>query len=377
MTRLTRRYGIFLPSLDHGGAERVMLNVAHGLANEPNTTVDLVLVSKSGAYLEQVQDTVNIVDLAGGRIATSPWPLYQYLRSSRPDAVVSALDPANLVLSVVSRLPGTSSRSVVTEHCDFSSALANAKTSTRLTTRVLSAVLPRLIRGIYPLADDIVAVSQGVADDLADVTGLKRPTISVIGNPVITPEVRRKAAERPTHPWFSDGGAPIVLGVGRLSYQKNFALLIDAVAKARSQRPVRLMILGEGEDRDALVQRADEAGLGDDFALPGFDPNPYAAMANAAVFALSSRFEGLPTVLIEALYCGTSVVSTNCPAGPEEILRGGEFGRLVPVDEPDPLAHAILEALHEDPSVEDAWAPYTEDRVVDAYRQTLEGTTSS
>jgi glycosyltransferase involved in cell wall biosynthesis len=169
--------------------------------------------------------------------------------------------------------------------------------------------------------------------------------IKVIYNPVITPELFAKAEEPLDHPWFRPGEPPVVLGVGRLTQAKDFPTLIRAFALVRKERPARLMILGEGEERPKLEALVRELGLEEDVALPGFVGNPYKYIARAGVFVLSSAWEGLPTTLVEALALGTPVVSTNCKSGPEEILEEGRWGRLVPVGNIEELAKAIGESL--------------------------------
>jgi glycosyltransferase involved in cell wall biosynthesis len=197
----------------------------------------------------------------------------------------------------------------------------------------------------YPRADAIVAVSRGVADDLARFAGLPRDVIRVIYNPVVGADLPRMAGEPVDHPWFRPGELPVILGAGRLSRQKDFPTLIRAFAEVRRARPARLVILGDGAQRAELEALVRTLGLADAVALPGFTSNPYAHMARAAVFVLSSRFEGFPNVLVEALAVGTPVVATDCPSGPAEILERGRHGRLVPVGQADALARALLATL--------------------------------
>ena len=211
--------------------------------------------------------------------------------------------------------------------------------------------LPGLLRHAYPMADAIVAVSDGVADRLARKTGLPRAAIRTVYNPVVVPELPALAAEPVAHPWFRPGGPPVVLGVGRLVEQKDFPTLLRAFALVRQRRPARLVILGDGPAEARRDLEAVAAGLGcaEDLDLPGFVANPFAYMARASVFALSSLHEGLPGALIQALACGCPVVSTDCPSGPSEILEHGRHGRLVPVGDHEALASAILACL-DDPS---------------------------
>jgi len=233
---------------------------------------------------------------------------------------------------------------------------------------------PRLLRTFYPWAARVVAVSQGAADDLVHVAKLPRELIEVIYNPVITPSFLAGLDRRPKHQWFTDGAVPIVLGAGRLTQQKDFSTLIRAFAQVRRRRPARLLILGEGGDRGLLEALVAELGLTEDVALPGWRPDVGACMAHSDIFVLSSAWEGLPTVLIEALASGTRVVSTDCRSGPREILRDGRLGALVPVSDAAALAEAIHQTLEgpRRPIPEDALAPFTEDAAVEHYLRVIE-----
>ncbi|RTH32330.1 glycosyl transferase [Thermus scotoductus] len=335
----TPRLALFLPSLRGGGAERVMVHLARGFA-ERGFQVDLVLAKAEGPYLAEVPPSVRVVDLRASRVLFSLPGLVRYLRKERPHALLSALDHANVIVCLAHRLARVPSRLVISEHNTLSASRPqNAR----------GRLLPWFMRWTYPWADAVIAVSQGVAEDLIHLTGLPREKIQVIYNPVVTPELFAKAREPLDHPWLASGEPPVILGVGRLTEQKDFPTLIRAFALVRAQRPARLMILGEGELRPQLEALVHELGLQDDVALPGFVENPYAYMARAAVFVLSSRREGFGNVLVEAMACGTPVVSTDCPSGPREILDHGKYGRLVPVGDVKSLAESILKAMDEPP----------------------------
>jgi len=334
---LTRKVAIFLPSLRGGGAERVMVNLARGFA-ERGLQVDLVLAKAEGPYLSQVPQSVRVVDLKSKRVLYSLPGLVRYLRMERPKALLSAMDHANVVALWAKKLARVPTRVVVSVHSTTSIATKRAK-------NMRGRMMPLFIRKFYPWANAVVAVSKGVAEDLLKIAGLPKEKIRVIYNPVITPELFAKAEEPVGHPWFRPGEPPVILGIGRLTEAKDFPTLIRAFALVRKQRPARLMILGEGEERPKLEALVRELGLEKDVALPGFVDNPYKYMKRAAVFVLSSRWEGLPTVLIEALALGTPVVSTDCESGPAEILDGGKYGKLVPVADIEGLAKAIDEAI--------------------------------
>jgi len=331
------KVALFLPSLRGGGAERVMVNLARGFV-ERGLQVDLVLAKAEGPYLSQVSQSVRVVDLKSKRVLYSLPGLVRYLRREQPKALLSAMDHTNVVALWAKKLARVPTRVVVSVHSTTSIATKRAK-------NIRGRMMPLFIRKFYPWADAVVAVSKGVAEDLLKIAGLPKEKIRVIYNPVITPDLFAKAEEPVDHPWFRPGEPPVILGIGRLTEAKDFPTLIRAFALVRKERPARLMILGEGEERPKLEALVRELGLEKDVSLPGFVDNPYKYMKRAAVFVLSSRWEGLPTVLIEALALGIPVVSTDCPSGPREILDGGRWGRLVAVGDVGSMAKAVEETL--------------------------------
>jgi glycosyltransferase involved in cell wall biosynthesis len=356
----------FLPLLTAGGAERVTLNLAEGIT-ERGLPVDLVLAAAEGPFHDQVPPAVRLVDLRAGRVLRSLIPLSGYLRRERPRVLFSQMDHANLVALWAARLARRATPVVVTVHNTMSQA-------TRQEGRLAENLWPPLLRTFYPWATSVVAVSRGAADDLARTTGLPRDRIEVVYNPVITPAMMALAGQAPDHPWFAPGQPPVILGVGRLTRQKDFPNLIRAFAEVRRIWTAHLIILGEGEDRTELETLVTELGLTDDVALPGFRENAMAYIAGSALFVLSSAWEGLPTVLIEALAAGTRVVSTDCPSGPREILQEGRLGTLVPVGDAAALAEAMIGALNRpaDPVPRDALTPFTRDAAVDHYLSLIE-----
>ena len=229
--------------------------------------------------------------------------------------------------------------------------------------------MPFVCRCFLHRADAVVAVSRGVADDLVEHAPKCRDRIHVIYNPIITADIVSLAKQAVEHPWFGPGEAPVVLGVGRLSEQKDFATLIRAFALVRRRRPVRLLILGEGEERARLEALVAELGLAQDVSLPGYAENPYKYMSKSALFVLSSGWEGFGNVLVEALAVGTSVLTTDCKDGPHEILETAQRGRLVQVGDFEAMAKEMLELLDEKPEPASASAlrGFTLDYVVDEY----------
>jgi len=336
MTGPARKLALFLPSLRGGGAEKVMLTLAEGFA-ERGRAVDLVVAQKQGAYLAQVPPSVRVVDLRASRVLAAVPGLVHYLRRERPDAMLSALSHANCVAIWARSLARVETRVVVSEHNTASFWREHAQRRARL--------LPRLIRRVYRRADAIVAVSAGLAAELAASLQIDAARITPICNPIVTAELFARAAEPLDHPWFAPGQRPVVLGAGRLSEEKDFATLINAVALVRAEHPVRLVILGEGPERPRLQALTERLGIADDVAMPGFVDNPLRYMRRAAVFVLSSRCEGFGNVLVEAMACGAPVVSTDCPNGPREILADGRHGTLVPIGAPEAMARAIVARL--------------------------------
>jgi glycosyltransferase involved in cell wall biosynthesis len=269
--------------------------------------------------------------------------LVSHLRRDRPDAILAA-EPRYNVIAVWARdLAGLSSRVVITErvqvslHASFGGPWGERN-------------VHHLLRRAYLRADAVVAVSDGVADDLAAHASIPRERITTGYNPVVGPDLVTKSREPVDHPWFVPDAPPVILAVGRLDQQKDFITLMRAFAQVRARRKARLVILGAAIPSNLDYARELEAlpaslGVAEDVAMPGFADNPFAFMARASVLVLSSLYEGLPGVMIQALACGCPVASTDCPSGPAEVLEGGRFGPLVPVGDVDALARAIDQVL--------------------------------
>jgi glycosyltransferase involved in cell wall biosynthesis len=342
-----------------------MANLACSFAKR-GLKVDLVLVRAKGAYLNQISSEVRIVDLKTSTPA-SLFPLIHYLRQERPTVLLSAMHFVNEVALLAKHLSGTSTRVVVSEHNHLSRYASS-------TGRRVERWTPLSAQLLYPWADQVIAVSQGVAKDLQQVTGLPPERIRVIYNPVVTPELGVKAQEPIEHPWFAPNEPPVILGVGRLVGQKDFSTLIRAFALVRRVRPVRLMILGENAgSRVTLNALIHELGLESEVEMPGFVSNPYSYLARASVFVLSSLWEGFGNVIVEALAVGTPVVSADCESGPAEILKHGEYGFLVPVRDPQAMATAILETISgRVKEVTPGWLEqFEQEKVVDQYLEAL------
>jgi glycosyltransferase involved in cell wall biosynthesis len=360
---------IFLPSLTGGGAERAMLNLARSFSQR-GILVDLVLLSREGSYLDQVPPNVRIVDFGGRKLMMSFHLLWNYLHQEKPNILMTTLDEPSLAALWIRAL----SRLIkIDRHVSNMPIIVNVQnnisTESQHSKRWKTRLMPLFAKLFFPWAEAIVPVSEGVGDDLIHL-GIPAEQVKVIHNPIVTPALFSQASEAIEHPWLTTGHVPLLVAVGRLTQQKDFATLLQAFAKARAIRPMKLIILGEGELRSELEDLTKQLDLQEHVSLPGFVTNPFAYVARADLFVLSSLFEGLPTVLIEAMAMGTPVVATDCPSGPYEILQGGQYGPLVKMSSVNELASAILLRLDQPRNSE--WlkqraSKYSIDESVNAY----------
>jgi glycosyltransferase involved in cell wall biosynthesis len=327
---------LIVPFLGSGGVERNVVNLAQAFM-DVGISVDLVVMSKGGGpFASQIPRGVNLVELSTGNIWSGIVGLRRYLIQMSPTAVLAALTPANIAAVVGRALSKTQARVVVSVHI----AVAVA----RSTSPVKAVARPLLYRHVLGRADSVVAVSHGVAETLKRF-GIREGKIRVIYNPIVNASLYERAKGMVDHEWFKDHSIPIIVGVGRLHKQKGWPTLLRAFRQVRNVRAARLVIIGEGDERPRLERLIRELALTSDVQLLGFQSNPYKFMARADVFVLSSSWEGLGNVIVEALALGRRVVATDCPSGPREILVDGKYGRLVPVGDPDALASGILATL--------------------------------
>ena len=312
---------------------------------ETGLKVDLILAYAEGPYLSEVSEEINIINLKSRRIIFALPKLVKYLKNSKPSVLLSAMAHVNLIALLGKKIAHSNVRVAISEHTYYSRSI-KINWSFRLW------LMHQLVIKLYSKADMIIAVSNGVKIDLASKIAISPEKIKVIYNPVVTDNLIKKANEMPNHPWFYEKGIPVILGVGRLSKEKDYETLIKAFKLVLSKRQARLMILGEGKERVSLDILIAELSLDEKVSMPGFVANPYTYMNKSSLFVLSSRWEGLPNVLIEALACGCPVVSTDCPSGPAEILENGKYGPLVPVGDVEALAKAMNDVLNNPPERE-------------------------
>jgi len=356
-----------------GGAERVISNLANGFA-EKGLSVDLIVVQGRGESAENFHPNVRLIDFdiqatSGLKFVPSSLQsaralpkLVSYLREYRPPTLMSATHFINEIALLAKQLAFVPTRVVVTEHTSLSQ-------ETKCVEQVSSRLVPITVNALYPLADEIVAVSQGVAQDLTDLMRVPHKPIQVVYNSVVTPEIYDLSQQAIDHPWFREKDRPVIVGSGRFVKQKDFASLLTAFSQFRKTHPARLVLLGNGRERNALEELAIALDITDDLWMPGFVDNPYAYVSKADLFVLSSAWEGLPTALIEAIALGIPVVSTDCPSGPSEILRHGEYGKLVPVGDVEALGAAMATALESDRCVvPQSWIQqFTPEVVIEQY----------
>ncbi len=333
---------LFLPSLGGGGAERVFVSLANGFA-ESGMDVDLVLAKAAGPYLKEVSPLVRVVDLGASRVLTSLPKLISYVRKERPQVVFSTLTEANIISLWAKILTRSKSKFFVRE-------ASTLVVSSRHAPTIRGKIMPFLARFFYRFADGIILPSQGARRDFEKALPSYAFKTHTIYNPVLMAHFV-SLAQVPFLGKNEDLRVPMILAVGRLTRAKDYETLLRAFSLVCQKRKSRLVILGEGEERSKLQELAGTLNIEKNLVLPGFVENPFVYMKHAALYVLSSRWEGLPNALIQATCLETPVVSTRCPNGPEEILENGRWGALVPVGNVRALAEAMLRALeHPRPS---------------------------
>ncbi len=331
-----KRLGVLISFSGDGGVERMVTNLCAEFAN--TVQVDLLAIKSAGGHASRVPSTVNLIQLKARHAWTAVPEIARYLRDVRPDALLVAKDRAGRAALRAGRHATTGTPVYVRLGTNLSAALERKDAFSRWLR-----LAP--MRRIYAHAAGVIAVSEGVRQDTLRVTGLPPDRVHVIRNPVITARLAEQAAEAPPHAWLGERAWPVIVGMGRLTRQKDFPTLLRAFAQIQPVVPSRLVILGEGRDREALAALAGELGLGDRLLLAGFQSNPYAWLARAQLFVLSSAWEGSPNALTEALALGIPCVATDCPSGPDEILEHGRYGPLVRIGDPAGLAAAMRATL--------------------------------
>jgi glycosyltransferase involved in cell wall biosynthesis len=396
-----RHVAFLLDHLGGGGGQKLPLMLADALACRGHR-VTLLVGEARGALVSQVSERVEVVPLerASQPVARARalladlrgFPhvldsqtivflpsLVKALRELAPDVLLTARPYMNVEGALALRRAGVGTSLIVAEYNTLSQ-------STLMSHPLRRRLLPGVLRRVYERAAAVVATSQGVAGDLAALTGLTREQITTI-HPPVDADLERLASEPVEHPWLADGEPPLLVAVARLTRAKDIPTLIRAFAHVRAARPARLIVFGDArrpkKTRKRIAElRALAASLGveQDVLLPGYCDNPLAFMARASVFVLSSITEGFGMVVAQALAVGCPVVSTDCPHGPSEILAGGRFGRLAPVGDAMALGDAILATLADPPdreALKRRGASFSLDNAVDRYEMLIQRSCSA
>lgn len=332
MTGPTRRVALLAAFSGAGGVERMLLNLAAGIA-AAGYGVDLLTIRRDSPHLHALPVGVRHLPLPGGHAWAVLPALVSYLRRAPPAGLIAAKDRANRVAVLARALAG--------RRLPIALRLGTHLGGARGARRTAG---DRLRGFFYRQADAVIAVSQAMADDLVPRFGLPADRVRVIRNPVVTPGLSNLATAPCPHPWLAEG-EPVIVGMGRFTRQKDFPTLLRAFARLCRQRPARLVLLGDGAGKAACARLAAELGVADRVLLAGFAVNPYAWLARAHLFVLSSRWEGSPNALAEALALGVPCVATDCLSGPRELLADGRYGPLVPVGDDQRLADAMAATL--------------------------------
>ncbi len=331
----------FLATSGHSGVDRVMGNLIGELARR-GLRIDVLRIEGHGPHLPELPPNVRLFPLGAAHVNSCFLPLVKYLRREKPRVLLSDKDRLNRLALWARKVAGVATRVAVRMGTTVSENLAKRG-------RLERSLQYGSIRWFYPWADAVLVPSCGAAEDIIRIGRLRPEIVRVVPSPIVHAGLQAKAREAAEHPWFNDGGPPVVLGVGELCERKDFATLLQAFARLRKEMECRLLILGEGRKRQELESLAASLGVKSAVSLPGFVANPYAFMSRAALFVLASRCEGSPVVLMEALACGAPVVATDCPSGPREILQGGRLGPLVPIGDVEALARAMQSVLLQPP----------------------------
>jgi len=345
------KLAFFFPSFETGGAEKAALNLLKELSRE-RFDLSLVLAEKKGNCLKTLPADIAVVDLKSQGFVDLFLRLLKYFKRENPDIFVSVFPHFSLLAIIAKNFSGANAKIVIIEHSIFSRTAENVRTFFR--RFVGRFIFPTLMRIFYSKAAKIISVSKDVANNIKEITNLS-DCIKVVYNPIIENSIYNLAEEKIEHPWFKDSKTPVLLAVGRFAKAKDYPTLLYAFAKVQRKKHIKLVVLGDGYERENLEKLCHRLGIAGNVAFLGFQENPYKYIAKACIFALSSKQEGFPTVLIEAMALGLPVVSTDCGSGAKEVIESGRNGFLVPACNSDALSEAIIKLL-ESPSLREKFS---------------------
>lgn len=323
----------------NGGIGRNLVNLSNSFLKF-GCQVELLTETRSNRHEKMIRDSVHINTLKTTHAILGVPQFAKYLVTRKPAVILTPILRHTILAIKARRITGVPSKIFTNIHNTYSMAYAGLSEK-KFSSRI------RKFQKYYPQCDGRIAVSRGVAEDFSNLTSIPISSIITIYNPIVTEDLLQQAAKPLNHPWFRKGQPPVILSVGRLEKQKNFPLLIEAFDMLRREKGIncRLMIVGEGSQKNILVERVWRSPFKEDICLHGYSDNPFSLMRGSSIMVLSSSWEGFGNVLVEAMAVGTPVLSTDCPHGPMEILEDGKFGTLVPPGDPAALAMAILNDL--------------------------------
>lgn len=339
MEMVNKNILFYLFSVNGRGQSKVLIEIAAGLADVGYQVIFCCARLDDPVFINRYREKIRVVVFNSASRIISAWKLKKLVDNVKADILITGGTDNNCIAVMVSKLSAWKPVTIISEHTSLLQTVKNSK-------RVASKILPAAARWFYPNADVLVSVSNSLNNELLKNIKVKCANTKVLYNPVINSDLNKKSLDDVQHKWLKNNDNKVFLGVGQITEQKDFFLLINAFSLLKENNSFKLIILGDGPDTQKLSVHIKDLDLTDQVDLVGRVNNPYAYMRQADVFVLSSKWEGLPTVLIEALACGVPVVSTDCPHGPREILENGKWGDLVPVGDSDALAKAMLKAVN-------------------------------
>ena len=367
---------VFIHAFNAGGAQRRAITLARAF-QEAGHDVAMAVVDETGELRHELPAGVKVHQLGSWfphwltgskaratRLLGAVPGLARLIRRKRPDILLAGANHALLSCALAHRIAGDCADTQLVLR--FSNTLSGDRKKRSLTRPLKIAWLRRLVARAFAL----IAVSDDVARDVAKRLKIRRERLHVLPNPVIDVKFYKTCCQSPDHKWLQEKNVPVVLGVGRLHAQKDFATLINAFAWLRTKQDARLIVYGEGDERKHLQKIVAASGHSDAIDFPGYHSRPWQEMAHSDVLVLSSCWEGMPGVLIEAMAAGCPVISTDCPGGSREILQDGQFGQLVPVGDAQAMAQAIENVLAASPdtyALQNAAAHYDIKAATQAY----------
>lgn len=336
ITNSRKRICFFAPNLEGGGAERV-ISILAARFSESAYEVDLVLANAAGPYLNDIPDSVEVINFKCKKMILTLPKIIKYLRTQQPDILFTSHMHVSTIALYAVKLSFIKTRVFVRQPTMLMPSSRKRSWTSKLRQKLFLMASKSAYR--------IIVTSKSMSKEFQNLSGLSSDKIVIIYNPVPIQTIEKKSLEILEHPWFKDGELPVILAVGRLITVKDFRTLVKAFCITHNKIPTRLLILGEGPLRAEIEELIEKLGVKDLVQMPGFVSNPYQYMKHSQVFVLSSLWEGFPNSMVEAMACGTAIVSTDCDGGASEVLEFGKWGKIVPIENEQKMAEAIVETL--------------------------------